>query len=116
MGYLTTFTVYNDGCHDIPTHAKDFADKVHSACMSHKTKSFGLGMNANLVKCQKTRHADDHTIYVHAGNTLVEMNPFSEDTKDALKVNPEFFKKMLKMMERQVKELKQLYKESQTEK
>ena len=115
MGYLTTVTFYNDGADQINKHPLDLADKLDMACLGvftrdGKSGSFGLGYHSNLVTVQRPRHADDHTIYVHMGNTLSEMNANSVDTKDLAKNHPDFFKQMLKEMEDQVKELKKLIK------
>jgi hypothetical protein len=111
MGYLTTITIYNDGCDSITENEKEFAEKVLNACHGiGKSYSFALGHNCNLVKCQKPRHADDHAIFLHAGNTLTEMSPYSLDTVHALEVNPEAFKRSLDFMEAKVKELKKMYK------
>lgn len=116
MGFLTTITIYNDGCDQIKKHPKEFAEKVYLACLGEFTDrgpvkgSFGLGYHANLVTVQKPRHADDHTIYVHGGNTVVEMNAWSKDCESLAKRHPDFFDSLLKQMERQVKELKTMKK------
>ena len=111
MGFLTTITIRNDDCHQILDNKREFAELVYDACSDFKSKSRGLGYSSNAVICQKTRHADDTTIYVHAGNTVTEMNPFSEDTKHALEANPDFFKSVIKMMAERLKELKKMHKE-----
>jgi hypothetical protein len=111
MGYLTTFTIYNDGCDEIPEHAVEFAGKIYDACIANRNvTSFGLGNHGNLVTCQKPRHASDNTFYAHAGNTLIEINYFSQETIDNMKRNPEFFKEILDDMAYQVKELKKEFK------
>lgn len=123
MGYLTTITIYNDGCDQIPKNAQDFADKVKDACSGIYTRGginrpageFGVGNHCNLVTVQHPRHADDHTVYVHAGNTVVEMNVFSQETAELLEKHPAFFDTLLGEMELQVKELKQLKKKKQDE-
>jgi hypothetical protein len=117
MGYLTTITIYNDGCDQIKKYPEEFAEKVYLACLGHFTDSgqlikgsFGLGYHANLVTVQKPRHADDHTIYVHRDNTVVEMNAWSKDCETLARTHPSFFDELLKQMENQVKELKKLKK------
>ena len=66
MGYLTTLTIYNDGIHIIKDKAQDFADRVYDAAVgSVRPTDLGLGHFGNLVKMQKPRHADDHTVYIH---------------------------------------------------
>ena len=114
MGYLTTLTIYNDGVHLITKNSKKLCEKIYSAAIGgRKRTTIGHENHANLITVQKCRHADDHTIYVHMGNTLCEMNAYSDDTLETMKRNPEYFKDMLKEMEWQVKELKKKFKESQ---
>lgn len=112
MGYLTTITIYNDGCDQILKHPEEFAEKVYNACRGDYTPNdgekgyFGIGNNANLVTVQKPRHADDHTVYVHMGNTLVEMNSYSRSTERIMNQFPDFFKKLLNHMSKEAKALK----------
>jgi len=110
MGYLTTITVYNDSCNDIPANPQEFADAVYEACNSNKTKHVGVKGGADM-KCQRTRHADDKTIYVHAGNTVCEMNIYAEESQDLVANNPEFAKEMIDLMQFHTTQLKKLYKQ-----
>lgn len=118
MGYLTTITIYNDGCDLIKKYPKEFAEKVYDSCLGVYTidkssNTFGLGYHGNLVTVQKPRHADDHTIYVHNGNTLVEVNAYSKDFKTLLKNNPDFANKLIKQLKDEVKSLNKLLKENE---
>ncbi len=112
MGNLTTFTVYNDDCDQIAKHPKEFAEEIYMACCNPN-----IGYRSNVfngvVIPQKTRHADDKTIYVHAGNTVCEMSPYSDTTKEIMKHSPKFFEEMLKLMEQNIKELKLQMKENE---
>lgn len=110
MGFITTFSVYNDNCDQIIEKPKEFAKEIYNSCCN---PSMGYRSNVfnGVVIPQKTRHADDRTIYVHAGNTVCEMNPYSETTKDIMINSPRFFKEMLELMEANVKELKKQLKE-----
>lgn len=112
MGYLTTFTVYNDGVDLVKENAQDFANKVYNAAVIGQVTDIEVGNFGNLVRVQKCRHADDHTLYVHMGNGVFEMNPYSQETKNLLERNPEFFEKVVKFLEREVKDLKTMLKES----
>jgi hypothetical protein len=116
MGYLTTFTVYNDGVDLVKENAQDFADKIYRSAIGHKTCDLPIGNHCNLVRVQKCRHADDHTAYVHMGNSVFEMNQYSDETKDLLKRNPEFFNKAIKFLESEVKGLKRLLREAEIKK
>lgn len=112
MGYLTTFTVYNDGVDLVKENAQDFANKIYRAAIGYQTCDLGIGNFCNLVRAQKCRHADDHTLYVHMGNSVFEMNPYSQETKNMLEHNPEFFERVVKFLDREVKDLKAMLKEA----
>lgn len=99
MGYLTTFTVYNDGIDCIRNNSDDFAKKIITAMECGNPSEIPIGNFANLIRVQKCRHADDNTIYIHMGNTVFEMNPNSQETKKLLKINPNFFKKAVSFLE-----------------
>ena len=108
MGFLTTFTIYNDGADEITDNPEEFAKKIHHACMNDETGSIGLGSHANLIKHQRPRHSGDKTIYVHAGNTVVEMNPYSSVTEELKNKAPEFFDELIGDIEFYLKNLKAL--------
>ena len=106
MGNLTTFTIYNDGVYLIKEDCKEFCEKLYNAALSDEASHFGHGNHANLVRVQKTRHADNNTVYVHMGNTVTEMSPFSKETKRLMHEFPNFFENMLIEMEYTVEELR----------
>jgi hypothetical protein len=119
MGCLTTFTIYNDGLNLIDSENPDnkenivrLADIVYAGARNTtndpNTIYGGIGCFGNMVSCQKSRHADDHTLYVHMGNCVTEMNAYSKETKELIKRNPEFAKKLIKYMDKEIKELKKL--------
>ena len=108
MGYLTTFTVYNDGLHIIGERPKEFGEKLHESTRESldSTTKFGLGGFCNIAKVQRSRHADDHTIYVHMGNCLTEVNIFSQEFKQLIKANPEFAKELVNFLDSETKLIK----------
>ena len=108
MGYLTTFTVYNDGLHIIEERPKEFGEKLYKSTRKslNSTTEFGLGCFANIARVQQSRHADDHTIYVHMGNCLTEVNIFSEEFKRLIKTHPEFAKKLVNFLDSETKLIK----------
>lgn len=116
MGNLTTLTIYNDGIDLIPEHAQQFADALLrvSRSMTGPT-DIAVGNFCNLVKVQVPRHADAHTTYVHMGNTVCEMSPWSAETKRIMREHPKFFEKMLDFMRAEVKELSAQFKKLQAE-
>jgi hypothetical protein len=113
MGNLTTLTIYNDGIDLIPKHAQAFADALLESSQHAGTKTIRVGNFCNLVKVHDTRHADAHTTYVHMGNTVCEMSPWSTETKRLMRESPQFFEKMLKFMRAQVKDLSDEFKKIQ---
>ena len=115
MGNLTTLTIYNDGIDLIPKHAQDFADALYECTNLPGTKTLRVGNFCNLVKVHQTRHADAHTAFVHMGNTVCEMSPWSTETKRLMRESPKFFEKMLKFMRAQVKDLSDEFKKVQEE-
>jgi hypothetical protein len=112
LGYLTTVTVYNDGLDLLVKHPVDFCEKLYLAATRQECKDFGIGYFANFANVQRSRHADDHTTYVHMGNTVTEVNPYSPDFKQLVAKNPEFAEKLVRFMSDEVKELKRLLKGS----
>lgn len=114
MGYLTTLTIYNDGAHLLRPHAQEFAEGVYDAMLCSLNQGpmdVAIGNFANCVRVQQPRHADHHTVYVHAGNCLTEMNAYSEETRALLRRNPQFFKKLLDEMQWQARALENMLKE-----
>jgi len=55
MGYLTTFTVYNDGIHLIKEHPQDFAEGVFSAANEFRSGPMDIAIRgfANLIRAKK---------------------------------------------------------------
>lgn len=117
MGNLTTLTIYNDGIDLITKHAQEFADTVYEVINQGMIAptTIGLGNFYNLVKIQPTRHADNHTTYVHMGNTVCEMNPGSSETRRLMRERPAFFEKLLTFMRAEVEALSAEYKKLQVQ-
>lgn len=72
MGYLTTLTIYNDGVHMIKEDKKKFAEVIYEGIIEAHDSPVTKGFlnHGNLIHIQKSRHAEDHTMYVHMGNSL----------------------------------------------
>ena len=77
MGYLTTITIYNDSADQLEKNSKTLAKKLEYACMGIQidrgSNTDSLGNASNILTLQKPRHADDHTLYMHAGNTVIDV-------------------------------------------
>jgi hypothetical protein len=77
MGYLTTITFRNDAAHDLRQHPEEVSKLIYHA-QSGVQKNRGrdydpIGSHANPVIIQRPRHADDHALYLHAGNTVIDL-------------------------------------------
>lgn len=77
MGFLTTVTIYNDSADQLTKHPKELAEKLDQACSGiqiNRGRDYdSLGNATNILTLQKPRHADDHTLYMHAGNTVIDV-------------------------------------------
>ena len=109
MGYLTTVTIYHDNLHDIEDNKEEFIDELVKTILNGNGGEIGIGSSCNVAKVQKQRHADDWTIYVHAGNTVVELNPYNDKMISKMKSVPDFYDEMIKYLFIKAKELRQLF-------
>lgn len=77
MGYLTTITFRNDSAEEIHDHPEQLSQIVynaqHGSQQSEGRDYDPIGNHCNPVIIQKPRHADDHTLYLHAGNTVKDV-------------------------------------------
>lgn len=77
MGYLTTLTFRNDSYSDIKKNKnrlhKIVLDAMNGIQIRQGRDYDNIGSSANGVIIQKPRHADDHTLYIHAGNTVIDV-------------------------------------------
>lgn len=108
MGYLTTITVYNDQWHDTKQNPKKFVENIDKFISKGRMDRFDYAVNQ--TKVHKTRHADDHTVYVHTGNTVVDTDSYGNEMQRVVEEFPDFFDQIVNVLERQVKELKDLKK------
>ena len=107
MGFLTTVTFWNDRIHEIMENPKEVCERIYHAASGARSDDNFMG----LGKIHKLRHADDHTLYVHMGNTVCEMGPYSHETERIMRECPDFFMNMLDYIEGQVPELKRRFEE-----
>lgn len=105
MGYLTTFTVYNDGLSEIKDNADKFAEVITEACRSNSAKEIGLGCHVNLIKAQRPLHASDKAIFVHMGNCVTDVSSYMGIEKLA-ESNPAFVWRILQFMESEAEYLR----------
>lgn len=110
MGFLTTVTIRNDALEEIVKHPEEFMENLLDAIRKNKEDEISCGNHANAAIVQKSRHADDWAIYVHAGNTVTHMSAFSDDSEYFHKVNPSFFNGMIDYLRDQAKAMKLKFK------
>ena len=110
MGFLTTITIRNDGLGDIEKHPEEFMENLLDAIRANKEDEIPCGNHCNVAIVQKSRHADDWALYVHAGNTVTHVSAWNEASEKFAKVNPEFFKGMVQYVIDQGKALKLKFK------
>lgn len=106
MGFLTTVTIYNDSVDELMEHPKELAEKLYSACCDIRNRHKYDGFSSSLI-LQKPRHADNHTLYLHAGNTVTDVY----DAKNEWAIET-----YIKEMQYHLKRLKKLKKEMNDEK
>lgn len=116
MGYITTISFYNDGADTLTKHSEDLARKIDLATKGvQRNRGYdydSLGAHANLMTLQKPRHADDHTLYLHAGNSVKDIY----DVYDNPEKNQFYVDAFIREMEYHLKKLKQLKKDISVEK
>jgi len=108
MGYLTTFMIYNDGANGIIKDPTQFADKIYSLIGTRQFEEFHTTTGVNGF-VQQSRHADERTIYVNAGNCVTEVNPYSKSFKELIKKNPDFARELVEFVEAEVVNLKKVF-------
>lgn len=88
MGYLTTITIHNDALHTFEEHPEEFAkalfDGIHKANSARIATDVGFKGYCNYITIEPSRHADDDTVFVHHGNTVLNLNPWNQDFKELL--------------------------------
>jgi hypothetical protein len=102
MGYLTTITFYNDASHELKAHPKEVSELIYNAQLGiqkNRGRNYDpIGSHANPVIIQKPRHMDDTTLYLHAGNTVIDVS--EADSEWAINAS-------IKEMEYRLKQLKE---------
>lgn len=71
MGFLTTITLHNDYLHDMRANPERFARELFEAidrANYERSPHYSGG-----ITVQPSRHADDHAVFVHYGNTVLDI-------------------------------------------
>ena len=114
MGSLTTITISNDALHSFEKKPKEFAETLFRSINESAGKNRSLSVAVcgfiNYVKVHPPRHADNETVYIHAGNTTKEINAYSEEFKSLISEKPEIGKDCIKILKRKIKEIETILK------
>jgi hypothetical protein len=80
MGFLRTVTLYNDRWHqyEIRANPEEFI-RVLTESMDRVDKTHSPDRITSYLRVQTSRHADDHTVFVHRGNTVIDIGHRSFD-------------------------------------
>lgn len=99
MGHLTTIVLHNDAMGAFQKDPKAFGEAILKAIseanLNHKRASAGIAGYANYITAMPSRHADDETLYFHTGNTLVELNEYSNNWQDISARLPDYCKELV---------------------
>lgn len=116
MGYLTTFTIYNDGLHLIDpknpknsNNIKELVDNIYYGAVGSEV-SGSVGNFVNMINVQNPKHSSDFVLFVSSGNNFLELNAYSKETSRLFKNNKEYAKGILKLLDDEIKTLKKLMK------
>ena len=101
MGYLTTFTIRNDGTHLLKelsnAEKTKLINDLYYACTKHNPSYISVGGFVNMIDAQSTQHADDNTVYVNYGNKIQNINPYDAEIDDYLEMgNIDYLKDVIK--------------------
>lgn len=118
MGYLTTITIHNDALHSFEKDPEGFAkaifEGIHEANRERKETSVGFKGYCNYISVQPSRHADDHTLYLHSGNCVSNLNPYNKDFESLTERMPDVAKSFIKRAENIIKMAKDKMKKNKT--
>jgi len=100
MGFLTTIVLHNDALHSFKEDPKAFGQAVLDAADSADYRrgytSVPFQSYGNYIHAHPSRHADDHTVYVHSGNMVFNLSPYGKDFQELAERNPECLEEFIK--------------------
>lgn len=115
MGFLTTIMIRNDAMEEIRKDPEGFSKKlletIDEASMDGQSKGLGFGHYCNMATVHPSSHADVQQLYLHIGNTLINICPYSNDFKRMLGKNTNFLKRSIEAAQRFITEAKKQIKE-----
>lgn len=125
MGFLTHVTIYNDALDAFESDPEQFAKAIFEgiarANQTNKATDMpfsrkGGGGYSGYLCVEPSRHADDHTVFVHSGNMVFNLNPWNNDFRDLLVRNPEYAASLVKTAQAVVDSAKDALKKAKKEK
>lgn len=124
MGYLTTFTIYNDGVDMInprqmtPEEKDKFLFKLYygAICGLPEQRNGRMSVDvgfcgfANFMNIQYPRHADAHSVFVHYGNSVLDITPYFGDFEKLIETDINVLERYVACAEQIVKDAKRIIK------
>lgn len=130
MGFMTEFSILNDGCSLIKENPVEFANKIYDACIdvhSYRkyqqlgyyptTYSMGLGNFVNMITASTPHHADDRRIYISGRNSFdcLSYASFDKSLQNWATRFPDILDDIIKFLSDELKDLKNLRKKIKEE-
>ena len=119
MGFLTTITIYNDALHEFEKNPEAFGkailEGISRANKYHISQTVPFGSYSNYIDCQPSFHADDHQLYIHYGNNVLNINPYGNEFERLKETNIESLKDYIKVADQLLKEAKKQLKDMDKE-
>lgn len=109
MGYVTTFSIYNDECHKIKENPKEFAQAIYDGCCSVR-KLTNIYYPLTIIH-QQPKHSTELSLFVSYGNTVFEPATWDKEYMIWLKANPKSQLELLKRIKSQLTSLEKICKE-----
>ena len=75
MGYLTTFTLFNDDIDEVLKKPGEFCRELYQHAAGgglSGSRFISLGHASRIAKAFKPRHASERTVYVQTGGSIYE--------------------------------------------
>ena len=115
MGFLTTLMIRNDTMEAIRQDPEGFSKKllevIDEAYASQEPIDLSFKNYCNMATVHPSSHADVSQLYLHTGNGLINICPYSNDFKHMLSKNTNFLKRSIQIAQNLITEAKKQIKE-----
>ena len=109
MGYVTTFSIYNDECHKIKENPNEFAQAIYDGCCSVR-KLTNIYYPLTVIH-QQPKHLTECALYVSYMGHVCELSQCDKEYMIWLKCNPKSQLELLKRIKSQITDLEKICKE-----